>query len=151
MPASSAPGVRIPTVVQTKSEKWYPRLTPLGLLGAIAAFNLWTLLKTPAPFVGEAWGASRAVGLLQTGHPFGVLDSGVFERYPGYWTTFPWLGTFIHAVAIRALGLSQSIRLVSLAFGLLLLVEVYVLTTAWWHRRRTAVLAVVLLHCPSPS
>lgn len=96
------------------------------LLIGVGGFNWLTLLRRPAPFVDEAWNASRALGLLRTGRAFGDLDAGVFERFDGYWTYFPWLGTAIHASAIWAFGLSLfSVRLVSLVFGLALLVAVF--------------------------
>ncbi len=96
------------------------------LLAAIALLNYYTLLSVPAPFADEGWNANRAWGLLQTGHPFGTMDAGVFDRFGGYWCYFPWLGTGLHALAIRLLGPSLfSVRAVSLIFGLILLGAVY--------------------------
>src|SRR5258708_2378396 len=54
-----------------------------ALLVGLTVVNLLTLLRTPPPFVDEAWNANRAWGLLHTGHSFGTLDAGVFEKYPG--------------------------------------------------------------------
>src|SRR5438132_10247673 len=73
------------------------RLAVVGLFVCVAAYNFYTLLLTPVVFVDEAWNASRTWGLLHTGHAFGTLDSGVFDKYDGYWTYFPWLGTALHA------------------------------------------------------
>src|SRR5205823_14310562 len=88
----------------------------------VTGLGLFSLLRTPAPFVDEAWYASRAWSLIHTGRAFGTLDAGVFDKYDGYWTYFPFLGTWFQALAIRILGLSLfSVRLVSLAFGLALL------------------------------
>ncbi|MGH2459326.1 MAG: ArnT family glycosyltransferase, partial [Chloroflexota bacterium] len=103
-----------------------PRILVIGWLAVVTIFNLLTLLSFPAPFVDEAWGANRAWALLQTGRAFGTMDQGVFQRFPGYWTYFPWLGTAIHAATIWAFGLSlSSMRLTSLIFGLILLVAIY--------------------------
>lgn len=99
-----------------------------GWLCLNALFNLLTLLSFPPPFVDEAWGANRAWAMLQTGRAFGTMDEGVFQRYPGYWNYMPWLGTAIHAVVLRAFGLSLfSMRLTSVGFGVLLLISVYVI------------------------
>ncbi|MGH2351435.1 MAG: ArnT family glycosyltransferase [Chloroflexota bacterium] len=114
------------------------------------ALGLLTLLRTPAPNVDEAWNANRAWGMLQTGHAFGTMDSGVFDRYDGYWTYFPWLGTAIHAVAIRAFGPSlTTIRLTSLLFGLVLLVETYVIARRLCGHR-VGLVAIALLSCSTP-
>ncbi len=93
---------------------------------AVAVFHLLTLLRVPAPFVDDAWYASRAWSLIQQGQAFGTLDAGVLDRYPGYWTYFPLLGPIVQSLGIRLLGLSLfSVRLVSLVFGLMLLAIVY--------------------------
>ncbi|HLZ09262.1 MAG TPA: glycosyltransferase family 39 protein, partial [Chloroflexota bacterium] len=85
-----------------------------------------TLLRLPAPDVDEMYFASRAVGLLRTGVPFGPLDSGVAQPFAGYWTYFPFIGTFFQSMAIRAFGLNLvAIRLPSLIFGLVLLYATY--------------------------
>ncbi len=119
---------------------WAP--CPL-LLVAIAALNLFSLLRTPAPFVDDAWFASRAWALIHTGRAFSTLDMGVSSYFPGAWTTIPWLGTWLQAIAMRAFGLSLwSIRLGSLAFGLILLLAVYAIAKRLGGRR-LAVLAVL--------
>lgn len=98
------------------------------LFAAVTGFHLVSLLRTPAPFVDEAWYAARAWALLHTGRAFGTLDAGVFDRFDGHWTFFPWLGTGFDAIAIHLLGVSLfSVRLVSLIFGLLLVVAIYVI------------------------
>ncbi len=103
-------------------------LAPALLLAAIAGYNLLTLMSTPAPFVDEAWNANRAWGLLQTGRVFGTMDAGVFDKYNGYWTYFPYLAAVIHAAFIWLFGLSLfSVRLASLFFGLILLIAIYVI------------------------
>jgi 4-amino-4-deoxy-L-arabinose transferase-like glycosyltransferase len=115
------------------------------LLLGMTALQLLSLLRTPAPFVDEAWYACRAWALLQTGRAFGSLDGGVFDRFDGYWTYFPLLGTYIHALAIQAFGLSLfSVRLVSLVFGSLLLVAVFVVGN-YIQGSRVALLAVGLV------
>ncbi len=117
------------------------------VLSAVMGFHLFSLLRTPPPFVDEAWRASRAWSLIHTGRPFGTLEAGVFDRYDGYWTFFPWLETWFLALSIRALGLSLfAVRLVSLAFGLVLLIAVGAIAKSLGGRRLglVAVLLVAL-------
>ena len=105
-------------------QRW---LAPLVLLFAVTILNLATLVRSPAPFVDDAWYANRAWALIHTGRPFGTLDAGVFDGYDGYWTFIPYFGAWILSLAIRLLGLSlYSVRVVSLIFGLTLLVALYV-------------------------
>src|SRR3954451_23764640 len=99
-PASSdlAPGgLRAPQPVARKgaARAWLPFV---ALLAAVMGLHLATLLRFPAPFVDEGWNASRAWGLLHTGQAFGTLDAGLFDKYPGYWTYFPWLATAVHTL-----------------------------------------------------
>ena len=109
-----------------------PRFTRrnLGLLGLvllIAGVHGWSLLRYPEVFVDEAWFASRAWGFLQTGRAFGALDHGVFERFDGYWTFLPWLGTWIQSWGLRwsATPSLLGVRIVSLVFGFVLLAQTY--------------------------
>ncbi len=126
------------------------RLSVVVLLIAVAGVNLLSLLRYPAPFVDEGWNANRAWALLQTGRAFGTLDSGVFDRYEGYWTYFPWLGTSIHALGLRLLGLSLlSMRLVSLLFGLVLLVTTYTIAGRLYGHR-IGLAAALLLSMSAP-
>ena len=78
---------------------------PVLIILGLAGWHAWGLMRDPPPYVDEAWDANRAWALLQTGRPFGTMDSGVFERFPGYWTYFPWLGNAIHALAFWIGGL----------------------------------------------
>ena len=97
------------------------------VLGAVLLVMFLTLMRVPAPFVDEGWNANRSWALLHTGRPFGSLDSGVFERYPGYWTYFPLIASAIHAASIAVLGPTLfAMRLVSFLFGALVLLAVYV-------------------------
>lgn len=108
----------------------YHQLALVCLLVGVAGLNLLSLLRFPSPDVDEAWRASRAWALIRTGRAFGTLDAGVFDRYEGYWTFFPWLEIWFTASAIRLLGLSLfAVRLVSLVFGLLLLVCLYAIAS----------------------
>ncbi|MBN1810221.1 MAG: glycosyltransferase family 39 protein [Anaerolineae bacterium] len=97
------------------------------LFVAIAGLHVWSLMRFPTPFVDEAWLASRAWGFMQTGRAFGTLDVGVFDRFEGYWTFFPWLSTVIHALALRFSPAPSllAVRAVSLLFGVVLLGAVY--------------------------
>ncbi|MDQ3930155.1 MAG: glycosyltransferase family 39 protein [Chloroflexota bacterium] len=97
-----------------------------GALAVIAAVHLFTLLRTPPVAIDEAWNANRAWGFLHTGRAFGTLDQGVFQKFDGYWTYFPWAAAFIHACFEAIFGLSLfSIRMASFVFGLVLLVAAY--------------------------
>ena len=91
--------------------------------------HMLTLLRYPPPFVDEAWAANRAWALLVKGIAFGDLDAGVFEKYPGYWTYFPMLPTSIQAAALWLAGHPAlwPLRLVSLAFGAILLGACYLI------------------------
>src|SRR5438105_2633649 len=62
----------------------------------VLAVNIPVLVHTPATFVDEAWNANRSWALMHTGRAFGTLDAGVFDRYDGYWTYFPWLAAAAH-------------------------------------------------------
>ena len=109
----------------TSKANRYP-LTLAILLLVLAALGFVTLLRTPPPHVDEAYRASRAYALIRTGRAFGILEAGVYDRYEGYWTFFPFLETWFTALPIRLLGLSLwALRLTSLAFGLVLLGALY--------------------------
>src|SRR3954447_10537537 len=121
-----------------------------GLLVAVLLFHAYTLLRFPSAFVDEGWNAARSWALLHTGRPFGTLDSGVFENYPGYWTYFPLLASAIHAVSLAVLGPSLlAMRLVSFVFGAALLIVVYI-TGARLGGTRTGLLSVLLLSISIP-
>lgn len=86
-------------------------------------------MRYPAPFVDEAWFASRAWAFIHTGRAFGPLDAGVIDRFEGYWTFLPWLPTFFQSIGLCLAGAPTllAVRGVSLAFGLLLAAAVYVI------------------------
>jgi 4-amino-4-deoxy-L-arabinose transferase-like glycosyltransferase len=117
--------------VGTAARVWSAeRITTWFLLGVmlVASFvmGVLTLMRTPLPMNDEAWNAARAWQLIQSGRAFSSLDSGVFDRFDGYWTMFPWLGVWFQSLAVRALGLSlESVRMASLVFGMVLLVAVF--------------------------
>ncbi|HEV8636017.1 MAG TPA: glycosyltransferase family 39 protein [Chloroflexota bacterium] len=121
---------------------WLALVAPLA---AALALGLLSLLRTPPPFIDEVWFANRAWGFVQTGLNFGTLDEGVWNRFDGYWTYFPWLPTYFVSLAFEAFGLSLfSLRLTSLVFGLVLLVALYAIAERLGGRR-LAVLTVVLV------
>src|SRR5688572_549233 len=121
-------GESLGTSWRARAEAALPSWLPVALVfGAVLLFSLLTLLRMPAPYVDEGWNANRSWALLHTGRPFGSMDSGVFERYPGYWTYFPLLASAIHAAGIAVLGPTLlAMRMVSFLFGALLLLAVYV-------------------------
>jgi 4-amino-4-deoxy-L-arabinose transferase-like glycosyltransferase len=120
------------------------------LLVGFAVFHLLTLMRQPAPFVDEAWNANRAWALLHTGQAFGTLDAGVFDRYPDYGIYFPWLGTAIHAVGLALFGPDLfAVRIVSLVFGLVLLLAVYIIAARLYHHV-TGLIATALVGLSNP-
>lgn len=56
-----------------------------------------------------------------------MLDAGVADRYPGYWTFLPWLGNALQAAALRLSDYPSllPVRALSLAMGGLLLLAVF--------------------------
>jgi 4-amino-4-deoxy-L-arabinose transferase-like glycosyltransferase len=113
--------------VKKISDKHWVRV--VVLFSVVTAFHLWSLMRFPPPFVDEAWNAARAWGFVHTGRPFGPLDAGVFDRFEGYWTFFPWLAVWIQSLSVRLCGAPTlfAVRIVSLAFGLVLLAAIYVI------------------------
>ena len=103
---------------------------PVIIFFAIIVFHYWSLMRYPPPFVDEAWMASRAWSFLQNGLVFGPLDAGVFDRIEGYWTFFPRIYTWIESFSLRLFGFPSllSVRVVSLIFGVLLLIAVYMIS-----------------------
>jgi hypothetical protein len=127
------------------AELWRSWRGALALFAAVALLGLLSLLRTPAPFIDEVWFANRAWGFVQTGLNFGTIDRGVFDRFDGYWTYEPWLPTFFWALSFRLLGLSLfALRLVSLVFGLVLLLALFVVADRL-AGRLTALLTVLLV------
>ena len=104
---------------------------------AIVMLHLLSLMRFPSPFVDEAWLTSRAWAFLSTGRAFGPLDSGIGERFDGYWTYNSWLTTWIHSLGLRLTDTPSlfATRLVSLLFGLLLLIAIYVIGSRLGGRR----------------
>ncbi|MCX6027121.1 MAG: hypothetical protein NTY23_12855, partial [Chloroflexi bacterium] len=109
---------------------WLPStgylLPGIGLV-LLIAFHAWGLMRFPAPFVDEAWYASRSWGLITTHKAFGVLDAGVFDRYPGYWTYFQWLPVWLQSLVVQLTGTPNllGLRALSLVVGLFLAAAIY--------------------------
>lgn len=122
-----------------------------GVLAVILALHGWSLLRFPAPFVDEAWLASRAWAFIQTGLAFGPLDSGLADRFPGYWTVNQWLMTFLDSLSLRFFNAPNllAVRLVSLVFGLILLALVYVIARRFGGQR-LGLLSVILVSVSGP-
>ncbi|MBN2373047.1 glycosyltransferase family 39 protein, partial [bacterium] len=99
------------------------------LFTIIFIFHSWSLMRFPQAFEDEAWLTSRAWAFLQTGRVFGPLDEGVFNRFEGYWTFFPWFPTWIQALSLKIFGSPDllPVRIVSLFFGMILLIAVYLI------------------------
>jgi hypothetical protein len=84
-------------------------------------------MRYPVPFVDEAWLTSRAWAYMHTGHQLGQLDMGVANLFPSGWIVNQWLITFLQSLALRLAGSPSllAMRIVSLAWGFLLLVACY--------------------------
>jgi hypothetical protein len=124
-----------------------------GLRAAVAAliiFHLYSLTKVPAPHLDEAWFIARAWGFAQHGYPFGVLDSGVFDKLPGYQHFFPYLPTAIQAIPFLFSDSPDlfAFRLISLCFGLSIVFCAYILGT--WASDPVAGLFSAILLLVSP-
>ena len=122
-------------------------LVPAFGLVLLIAFHAWGLMRFPAPFVDEAWYASRSWGLITTQKAFGALDAGVFDRYPGYWTYFQWLPVWLQSLVIRLTGTPNlvGLRAQSLVFGLLLGAAIYSIGSSIGGRKLGALGAALLL------
>jgi 4-amino-4-deoxy-L-arabinose transferase-like glycosyltransferase len=148
--ASAADGIRAEAVGRGEVRSRATWIAPALVLLGVGLFGFATLLNYPVTFVDEGWAADRAWSLLQTGHQFASVDSGVYQRYEGYWTYWPYLGTLIHAVFIWLFGLSlAAIRLASIFFGLILLTTVYCIVRRLYSHK-AAVIAMALLAVSSP-
>jgi hypothetical protein len=108
-------------------------------------------MRYPAPFVDEPWYASRAWAFITNGKPFGALDAGVPDRFPTYWASFPWLPVAIQSIALRLVGRPElfPLRVVSFAFGVLLLAAVW-LMGQHLGGRRLAFLSTLLVALSQP-
>lgn len=110
-------------------------------------FHLWSLMRYPAPFVDEAWLASRAWSFITTGKAFGTLDAGVFDRFPGHETFFAWLPVRIQSLGLRLLPKPELIgmRITSLIFGLGLVFIIYAIGMRFGGRKLGLLSAFLLL------
>ena len=97
------------------------------IISLILAINAFTLMRFPPPNGDEAWMASRALEVIQSGKSFGSLDSGVLDQYEGYENFNPWLSSAIQSLGIRIFGTPSlmAIRFVSLMVGFALLASVF--------------------------
>jgi hypothetical protein len=95
-------------------------------------------MRFPAPYVDEGWLAARAWALIQTGRAFGPFDVGLFDGFQalegfhgfdGYWTYPIYFGTWLQSLGYRIVGTPTlfAIRIISLAFGGVLLIAIYVI------------------------
>jgi 4-amino-4-deoxy-L-arabinose transferase-like glycosyltransferase len=126
----------------------FPRPTVLhGLvLCLVLTWHAWTLHKIPEPFVDEAWFGDRAWSLVQSGVPYGTLDHGGLDRYAGSALFYPLLPVVVQGTALAIAGEPSlaALRLVSLAFGIGLLLAVWI-TVASYYDEHTAFGAAVVL------
>jgi 4-amino-4-deoxy-L-arabinose transferase-like glycosyltransferase len=112
----------------------------------VALFHLWSLMRFPPPFVDEAWLASRAWSFITTGKAFGTLDAGVFDRFPGHETFFPWLPVVIQSLGLRLFPKPEliAVRFISLFFGLCLVIIIYAIGVRFGGRRLGLLSAFIL-------
>ena len=123
----------------------------VGVLVCIAALHVWSLMRFPAPFVDEAWTASRGWALASRGETIGSLDKGVVDRFPSGWAFFPLFPTLVHASALAIAGAPSlfAVRLVSLVGGAALALALWFIASRF-SGPGTAWLAVVLLTVSGP-
>lgn len=110
------------------SKKYYAEV--ILFVGGIT-FHLWSLMRFPFPFVDEAWFACRAWNFISTGQAVGTLDFGVFDRFQGFETYFPWFPVLIQSLAMRLFNQPEliAVRMVSLIFALILSISIYIIGT----------------------
>ena len=144
---------RQPVVVLLARVSSHPRLWNVGAIGllvCIAALHAWSLLRFPAPFVDEAWTASRGWALVSRGEMMGSLDKGVVDL-PAQLGSFSLLPTLVHASALAIAGAPSlfAVRLVSLMGGAALALALWFIASRF-RGPGTAWLAVVLLTVSRP-
>jgi 4-amino-4-deoxy-L-arabinose transferase-like glycosyltransferase len=134
---------------KVSSKEW---LKLAALFIALTVLHLWSLMRFPPPFVDEAWQGSRAWALIHTGRAFGPLDVGVFDRFEGHWTFFPWLPAWIQSLGLRLSDTPGlfALRVVSLVSGLVLLGAVYAIANRLGGKR-LGLLSVFLVSVSWPS
>jgi hypothetical protein len=93
----------------------------------ILALNLFSLMRYPPPFVDEAWNVSRAWAYLNTGQNYSSMDYDFIQQYPGYWRYYPLIPTWMFSLSFVAGPSLSAARFVSLLFGMVLLVAMYVI------------------------
>jgi 4-amino-4-deoxy-L-arabinose transferase-like glycosyltransferase len=144
-------GLQAQMEIMPKIRKVKPAWLWIFVFTGALILHLWSLARYPAPFVDEVWLISRAEGLIQTGHQFGVLDNTGIINLPGMWTLNQWLITFLQAVVLRFFPQPELIpvRVLALFFGSGLLGASY--WTAWRLGGRKLALASTLLLALSPA
>jgi hypothetical protein len=118
-----APNERAPWPRSRRAQAWLV----VGLLVVVGALHAATLTRFPPPYLDEAWAAARAWSFRTTFVPFSTLDSGVFDRLPGYGTFFPYFPTALQSLAYVGAATPSllPLRVQSLALGLVLLLAVF--------------------------
>ncbi len=109
--------------------------------------HAWSLMRYPAPHVDEAWLVSRAWGFFQTGHAFGMLDSGLTEHIDHYWIVHQWLITGLHSLVLRfyPAPVLMPLRVFSLLVGLGLLAANYSIASRLLPGKHAAAISTLLL------
>lgn len=93
----------------------------------IIVFHGGMLMRYPPPFIDEGWLGARDWEFIHTGINFGTFDKGVIDKFNGYWKIPPLFPTIIQSVGMRFYSYPNLLpmRLISLTFGIALLVLVY--------------------------
>src|SRR6185437_12762027 len=113
-----------------------------ALLDLIWIFNLFTLLRYPGPSADEADVVERALRFVRASQLLESGRSSPIESLGSLWTDHAILSPWIQSLAVDWLGLGlYSMRVVSLACGIVLLVAVYA-TALRLHGSSAAILAV---------
>lgn len=115
-----------------------------GILDVVWIFNLLTLLRYPGPSADEADVVEQALQFVRAGQLPGSGRSNQIETLGRLWTDHVVLAPWLQSLAVNWLGLGlYSMRVVSLASGIGLLVAVYAIALRL-HGPKTALLAVLL-------
>ena len=116
--------------------KIYSHRWALFIFLALMLYHYLTLMKSPAPWADEGWTGSRALGLIQHGIPFGILDGGYVIDIKRYWAPIPLLPYLFYSIAPFFSGTVEllQLRMVNLVFGGVLLATMYWLGCALLNR-----------------
>lgn len=90
---------------EIRSRLLFAKIAPWFGGSLLVFLHLFTLGRSPAPHVDEAWLVSRAWGMAQTGLPYGQLDAGLMENLVDhYWLVYQAGITALQSLLLRLAG-----------------------------------------------